>query len=79
MVHVFLLYRLSNAIFAIKYTSFRILLPSFFSPQEPQGVVLVMSCWNYPINLALLPVIGAVAAGNVVALKPVSACVRIYM
>eukprot|EP00047_Mylnosiga_fluctuans_P003275 m.228332 g.228332 ORF g.228332 m.228332 type:complete len:592 (-) comp11729_c0_seq1:34-1809(-) len=38
--------------------------------EEPVGVVLVISCWNFPINLALLPVIGAVAAGNVVVLKP---------
>lgn len=37
---------------------------------EPLGQVLVISPWNYPFNLALTPVIGAVAAGNCVMLKP---------
>jgi aldehyde dehydrogenase (NAD+) len=38
--------------------------------REPLGVVLVISPWNYPMNLALAPVIGALAAGNAVVLKP---------
>ena len=42
---------------------------SFTSP-EPYGVVLVMSPWNYPFMLALEPVIGALAAGNCVVIKP---------
>ncbi|KQK00545.1 aldehyde dehydrogenase family 3 member F1 isoform X2 [Brachypodium distachyon] len=37
---------------------------------EPLGVVLVFSCWNFPLGLALEPVSGALAAGNVVVLKP---------
>ncbi|XAR62818.1 Aldehyde dehydrogenase (NAD(P)(+)) [Bertholletia excelsa] len=37
---------------------------------EPLGVVLVISAWNYPFLLALDPVIGAIAAGNAVVLKP---------
>ncbi|GAB4862088.1 Aldehyde dehydrogenase 3 member H1, variant 2 [Ancistrocladus abbreviatus] len=37
---------------------------------EPLGVVLVISAWNYPIMLSLDPVIGAIAAGNAVVLKP---------
>ncbi|KAF9612393.1 hypothetical protein IFM89_039389 [Coptis chinensis] len=37
---------------------------------EPLGVVLVISTWNYPILLSLDPIIGAVAAGNAVVLKP---------
>jgi aldehyde dehydrogenase (NAD+) len=37
---------------------------------EPYGTVLVISPWNYPYQLALLPVIGAIAAGNTVVLKP---------
>lgn len=37
---------------------------------EPKGVVLNMSPWNYPISLALNPVVGALAAGNCVVLKP---------
>ncbi|NQZ42807.1 MAG: aldehyde dehydrogenase [Flavobacteriaceae bacterium] len=37
---------------------------------EPFGQVLVISPWNYPFMLALSPVIGAIAAGNTVVLKP---------
>ncbi|XP_048529203.1 aldehyde dehydrogenase family 3 member H1-like [Triticum urartu] len=37
---------------------------------EPLGLVLVISAWNYPLLLSLDPVIGAIAAGNAVALKP---------
>lgn len=42
---------------------------SFISPQ-PYGVVLVMSPWNYPFQLAMEPAIGAIAAGNTVIIKP---------
>ena len=42
---------------------------SFTSP-EPYGVTLVMAPWNYPFMLALDPVIGAIAAGNCVVIKP---------
>ncbi|KAL6426219.1 hypothetical protein ACFW04_009038 [Cataglyphis niger] len=38
--------------------------------KEPYGVVLVMGAWNYPLQLSLLPMIGAIAAGNCVILKP---------
>ena len=38
--------------------------------REPLGVVLVIAPWNYPLQLALLPLAGAVAAGNCVLLKP---------
>lgn len=37
---------------------------------EPLGVILVMSAWNYPVNLLLVPAAQAVAAGNCVVLKP---------
>ncbi len=37
---------------------------------EPYGRVLVISPWNYPFMLALTPVIGAIAAGNTVTIKP---------
>uniref|UniRef100_A0A0D9YVN7 Aldehyde dehydrogenase n=1 Tax=Oryza glumipatula TaxID=40148 RepID=A0A0D9YVN7_9ORYZ len=37
---------------------------------EPLGVVLVFSCWNLPLGLALEPLSGAIAAGNAVVLKP---------
>jgi aldehyde dehydrogenase (NAD+) len=38
--------------------------------KEPYGKVLVIAPWNYPFQLALCPVISAVAAGNQVVLKP---------
>ncbi|MEU9705577.1 aldehyde dehydrogenase family protein [Streptomyces sp. NPDC047981] len=37
---------------------------------EPLGVTLVISAWNYPVNLLLVPVAGALAAGNAVVIKP---------
>ncbi|KAG8071623.1 hypothetical protein GUJ93_ZPchr0006g41071 [Zizania palustris] len=37
---------------------------------EPLGVVLIFSCWNFPLGLALEPLSGALAAGNAVVLKP---------
>lgn len=40
------------------------------------GVVGIMSPWNYPVQLALLPVIAAFAAGNRVWLKPSERCLR---
>ena len=36
---------------------------------EPYGVVAILSPWNYPVNLALVPLVGALAAGNSVILK----------
>ncbi|TCN58767.1 aldehyde dehydrogenase [Flavobacterium circumlabens] len=38
--------------------------------KEPYGKVLVIAPWNYPFQLALCPLISAVAAGNSVVLKP---------
>ena len=37
---------------------------------SPYGVVLVLSPWNYPLQLALVPMVDAITAGNAVALKP---------
>jgi aldehyde dehydrogenase (NAD+) len=37
---------------------------------EPLGVVLIISPWNYPLNLSLGPLVSAVAAGNCAILKP---------
>jgi len=37
---------------------------------EPYGNILMISPWNYPFQLSLTPLIGAVAAGNTVVLKP---------
>ena len=37
---------------------------------EPLGVVLIIAPWNYPIQITLLPLVGALAAGNCVVIKP---------
>lgn len=41
-----------------------------FYVREPYGVVLVIGAWNYPLQLAVAPAIGAIAAGNSVLVKP---------
>lgn len=41
-----------------------------FRVSEPYGAVLVMAPWNYPFQLSLAPLAGALAAGNCVVLKP---------
>ncbi|WP_411845233.1 aldehyde dehydrogenase family protein [Roseibacillus persicicus] len=54
----------------------RVSSPFYFWPcrnevcLEPHGRVLIISPWNYPVQLALAPLLGAVAAGNTVILKP---------
>lgn len=37
---------------------------------QPVGTVLIIAPWNYPLQLTLVPLIGALAAGNRVVLKP---------
>jgi aldehyde dehydrogenase (NAD+) len=37
---------------------------------EPLGVVLIISPWNYPFQLMITPLVGAIAAGNCALLKP---------
>ncbi len=38
--------------------------------KEPYGTTLIIAPWNYPYQLALAPLIGAIASGNTVVLKP---------
>jgi len=38
--------------------------------KEPYGVTLIISAWNYPLQLAIAPAIGAIAAGNTIVIKP---------
>ncbi|XP_047372853.1 aldehyde dehydrogenase family 3 member B1 isoform X6 [Sciurus carolinensis] len=45
-------------------------LDSAFIRKEPFGVALIIAPWNYPLNLTLVPLVGAIAAGNCVVLKP---------
>lgn len=69
----------------IKFTAARLkrwMKPSFVWPTpamaltvariqyEPKGVVLIISPWNFPFQLAISPLISAIAAGNAVVLKP---------
>jgi aldehyde dehydrogenase (NAD+) len=42
---------------------------SFIYP-EPFGVALIIAPWNYPMDLAVSPLVGAVAAGNCAVVKP---------
>ena len=42
---------------------------SYIYPQ-PLGVVLIIAPWNYPFQTAVLPLVGAVAAGNCAVIKP---------
>ncbi|GMF17504.1 unnamed protein product [Phytophthora lilii] len=46
--------------------------------REPLGVVCVLSTWNYPVQLSLWPLIGAISAGNCVLLRlpPDDSCVH---
>ncbi|MFB2838705.1 aldehyde dehydrogenase [Floridanema evergladense] len=43
---------------------------SAFIYPEPLGVVLIISPWNYPFYLVISPLVGAIAAGNCVIIKP---------
>ena len=43
---------------------------------DPLGVVLIMSAWNYPFQLLMAPLVGAIAAGNCVMLRPASYAVN---
>ena len=43
---------------------------SSYIKYEPKGVCLIISPWNFPVNLTLGPLVSAIAAGNTVILKP---------
>ncbi|MCL2326503.1 MAG: aldehyde dehydrogenase family protein, partial [Proteobacteria bacterium] len=54
----------------------RVPTPFFLSPAKsrlcpiPRGLALVISPWNYPLQLTLSPLVASLAAGNVTLLKP---------
>ena len=54
--------RVSGSI--LNFPSLNYLIP------EPYGNVLIITPWNYPFQLSLTPLIGAIAAGNTVIIKP---------
>lgn len=43
---------------------------SSYIQREPLGIVLIIAPWNYPLQLLLTPLVGAIAAGNCMVLKP---------
>lgn len=43
---------------------------SAYVQHQPYGVVLVIGAWNYPFQLTLVPLVGAIASGNCVLIKP---------
>jgi len=45
-------------------------LDTVYYQYEPLGVTLVLGAWNYPINLLLCPLVGAIAGGNCCIVKP---------
>lgn len=50
--------------------SLAVLPANAYTVLEPLGVVLVIAPWNYPLQLLLAPLVGALGAGNAVILKP---------
>ncbi|XP_059498786.1 aldehyde dehydrogenase family 3 member B1 [Stegostoma tigrinum] len=45
-------------------------LDQCFIRKEPFGVALIIAAWSHPVQLLLTPLVGAIAAGNCVVLKP---------
>lgn len=46
------------------------MLDEAYVQPEPLGVVLIIGAWNYPFVLIMQPLVGAIAAGNAVIVKP---------
>jgi len=53
-----------------KHTPLFFFKASSFVVSEPYGNVLIIAPWNYPVQLLLAPLVGAIAAGNTAILKP---------
>lgn len=66
MIHNLSVYTRRNHVAKSLVTAF----DQAFTTFEPYGVVLVIGTWNYPVQVLLSPLAGAIAAGNVVLLKP---------
>lgn len=67
-------YTISNLIRLAKPKKVRTSLANFPSKgyilRDPYGVVMIASPWNYPLQLTLIPLIGAIAGGNTAIVKP---------
>lgn len=46
------------------------LMDELYIYNDPLGVVLIIGAWNYPFQLSLIPLVGAIAGGNAAILKP---------
>ena len=53
----------SDRLFAQVKKNMLAMMDTCFIKPEPFGTVLIMGAWNYPIQLTLVPLIGAIAAG----------------
>ena len=51
-------------------TPLALLGASSYIKYEPKGVCLIISPWNFPINLTFVPLVSAIAAGNTIIIKP---------
>ena len=51
-------------------TPLTLLGTSSYIHYEPKGICLIISPWNYPVNLTFSPLVSAIAAGNTVIIKP---------
>ncbi len=51
-------------------TPLSLLGTSSYIKYEPKGVCLIISPWNYPVNLTFGPLVPAIAAGNTIIIKP---------
>lgn len=62
----------------------RVRTPLFLFPaksyiyKEPYGVVLIIAPWNYPVSLSLIPLVGALAAGNCAVVKCSKKCINTF-
>lgn len=68
---IFVLNNLSNWVKPEKVAkNVLLMMDDAYIKREPYGVALIMGAWNYPIQLTIGPMVGALAAGNCVILKP---------
>jgi aldehyde dehydrogenase (NAD+) len=51
-------------------TPLTLLGSSSYIKYEPKGLCLIISPWNFPLNLCMAPLVSAIAAGNTVIIKP---------
>jgi aldehyde dehydrogenase (NAD+) len=67
----FISLRLKQWMKNIKHRSPQMFLGSkAYVESVPKGVVLILGPWNYPLLLTMVPLVGAIAAGNCVTIKP---------